>query len=125
LAPFLLRHEASPRILGLQAGESQFILNSTGWELGKVDDTIASSRRFMMTGATPSLAIGRDNRVAISQRGSTISVSVDAKPVISYADYEAPYTFGKLGLYCEDSVARFGQITISTPDTSFGPTASR
>lgn len=89
-----------------------FILNASGWELGKKDGTVAADRRFVVTGGSPSLAVGRANRVQISQRGPAIAVSVDGKPVISVSDDDSPYASGRLGLYCEDAVVRFGAIAL-------------
>ena len=89
-----------------------FILNRNGWELGKEDATTASGRRAFITGSYPLLALGKPNTIDISQNGTTISLKIDSKPIIQYADDEQPYLSGEVGLYSEDSDVRFGRIVI-------------
>jgi hypothetical protein len=90
-------------------------LNASGWELGKEDATRTPARRFLITGAVPALVVGRPNTIRIVQRGDTFSVFADSKPIVQFSDYEEPYQVGPLGLYCEDSIVRFGRIVVTTP----------
>ena len=101
-----------------------FILNPTGWELGKEDATVSVGRRFLITGASPVLHIGTSNTIGIIQRGSTISITIDGKPIIQYTDYENPYLTGELGFYCEDATARFTRISLMPLSTPSPRTAS-
>ena len=41
---------------------------------------------------------------------------VDGKLVTTFTDNDRPYLIGSLGLYCEDSIVRFGKTAISTID---------
>jgi hypothetical protein len=90
-------------------------LHAAGWELGKEDATRTPARRFLITGASPALVLGKANAVRIVQRGSTFSVFVDGTSLVQFTDYEDPYASGVLGLYCEDSIVRFGRISVTVP----------
>jgi hypothetical protein len=90
-------------------------LHAAGWELGKEDATRTPARSFLITGALPALVLGKPNLVRIVQHGSTFSVFVDGTSLVQFTDYEHPYASGPLGLYCEDSVVRFGRISVTVP----------
>jgi hypothetical protein len=90
-------------------------LHAAGWELGKEDATRTPARRFLITGATPALVLGKANTIRIVQHGTTFSVFVDGTSIVQYTDYDGPYVRGNLGLYCEDSVVRIGRIEVTTP----------
>jgi hypothetical protein len=90
-------------------------LHAAGWELGKEDATRTPARRFLITGATPALLLGKQNVVRIVQHGTTFSVFVDGTAIVQYADYDRPYGRGYLGLYCEDSIVRIGRVAVAIP----------
>lgn len=88
------------------------ILKPNGWELGKEDPAYPDAQRFLATGSRPAFPVGSVNRVHVSQRGARIAISVNGAALTAFTDLERPYTTGSLGLYCEDSVAQFGSITV-------------
>lgn len=83
------------------------LLKPTGWELIKETNGHES---FIATGSTPVFPVGRWYDVSVSQQGSQISVSVDGQPLVSASD--GSFQSGAIGLYCEDSVAHFGDVSV-------------
>ncbi|MFI0366951.1 family 16 glycoside hydrolase [Actinomadura sp. 1N219] len=88
-----------------------FILKPTGWELGKRDPAYRGGQRFLATGER-SFAIGKWYRVSVVQRGATMSVRVDGRPVTEFTDVERPYAGGAVGLYTEDAEVEFREIFV-------------
>ncbi len=89
-----------------------FSLKPDGWELGKEDPLYPELQRFLSSGAEPHLVLGTPNVVRVVQRSATIWVYVDGRSVTQFSDLERPYFLGSLGLYCEDSIVRFGSVTV-------------
>lgn len=93
-----------------------FILKPNGWELGKRDPAYPGGQRFLATGGTPAYAIGQWNRVEIAQsekNGTTISVSVDGRQIVTFTDRERPYGAGRIGVYSEDAAVRATNVTVA------------
>ncbi len=89
-----------------------FSLKPNGWELGKEDPAYPKAQRFLSSGKEPHLVLGTPNIVRVVQRSATIWVYVDGQNVTQYSDLERPYFLGSLGLYCEDSIVRFGSVNV-------------
>ena len=87
-----------------------FMLKPNGWELGKKQGSDAQI--FLATGEAPRLAIGANARVRISVSGSAVTVFVNGTKIVHFVD-SRPLPGGAVGLYEEDAVARFGDVTIS------------
>jgi hypothetical protein len=85
------------------------ILKPNGWELGKKQGSDAQI--FLATGNSPELAIGRQAHLRISAAGPTIRVYVGGKELVEYTD-DGPLTAGAVGLYEEDSLARFSDVRV-------------
>ncbi len=83
------------------------VLKPNGWEL---DKEIDGREFFIATGSSPVFPIGRWYDVSVSQSGSQISVSVNGAHLVSATD--SSLQSGAIGLYCEDSVAHFGNVTL-------------
>lgn len=83
------------------------VLKPNGWEL---DKEIDGHESFLATGSSRVFPIGRWYDVTVSQTGSHISVSVDGAHLVSVTD--STLRSGAIGLYCEDSVAHFGNVTL-------------
>jgi hypothetical protein len=83
------------------------ILKPNGWELVKETNGIES---FIATGSAPTFPIGPWYTVTVSQSGSHIAVSVNGSPLVSAND--GSFTTGAIGLYCEDSIAHFGNVKV-------------
>jgi len=92
-----------------------FVLEHGSWELGKEDPAYPKGQRFMATGSQSGLSPTKANVARIVQSGQTIFVYVNGLPVVRFLDDERPYMSGSFGLYCEDSIARFGLIHIAAP----------
>jgi hypothetical protein len=88
------------------------LLKANGWEVGKEDPGYPGCQRFLATGSSPTFAVGNWNTVQVRQAGNVITVGVDDSLLVTCADTERPYLAGSLGLYCEDSHARFGAVTV-------------
>lgn len=85
------------------------ILKPDGWELDKETKGVES---FIAEG-TRAFQIGRWYDVTVSQQGSSITVSVNGTQIVSATD--SSYTSGSIGLYCEDSIAHYGNVVLSQP----------
>jgi hypothetical protein len=83
------------------------ILKPNGWELVKEANGTES---FIATGSTPTFPIGNWYNVTVAQSGSQISVSVNGHQLVSAND--GSFTTGAIGLYCEDSLAHFGDVNV-------------
>ncbi len=84
------------------------VLKPNGWEVVKETNGAES---FIATGSAPTFPIGNWYRVSVAQSGSHISVSVNGDHLISEND--GSFTTGAIGLYCEDSLAHFGDVKVS------------
>ena len=85
-------------------------LEQHGWVLSKQDPAYRGAERFLASGRTPGFPVGRAHQVQITQTGPTITVRADGHLLTRFTDTQRPYLTGSLGLYCEDSVARFEAI---------------
>lgn len=52
------------------------------------------------------------NKMKVTLKANKITVEIDNKIVIEYADNSYPFTTGKVGLHCEDAIATFSDILI-------------
>lgn len=90
-----------------------FILKPNGWELGKEDPSFDRDQRPLATGPEPKLTIGKPEAIRIVQRSATIWAYVGERNVVVFTDNDRPYLIGSVGLYCEDSVVRFGRTQLT------------
>jgi hypothetical protein len=94
---------------------SYFVLKPNGWELGKADPAYPGAQRFLATGESPRLTIGRWNDVRVRQVGAEVDVWVDGVHVVHHVDTERPYTSGAVGLYTEDADVQATHVTVRAP----------
>jgi 1,2-diacylglycerol 3-beta-glucosyltransferase len=87
-------------------------LEQHGWVLSKQDPAYRGDERFLASGRTPGFPVGRAYQVQITQTGATITIRADGHLLTRFTDTQRPYLTGSLGLYCEDSHARFEAIHI-------------
>jgi hypothetical protein len=86
-----------------------FILKPNGIELGKKQGSDAQI--FLVTADTPQLSIGMPYTLKVAVSGPRIQVSVDGLQVIDFTDPH-PLSSGSIGLYEEDSQARFASLAL-------------
>ena len=65
---------------------------------------------FIATGSARTFPIGNWYEVTVAQSGSQISVGVNGRQMVSAHDES--FTTGAIGLYCEDSLAHFGNVIV-------------
>ncbi len=87
-------------------------LERHGWVLSKQDPAYRGGERFLASGRAPGFAVGRAHRVTITQVGATVTVWADGRLLTRFTDKQQPYLSGSMGLYCEDSAARFQGIHV-------------
>ena len=87
-------------------------LEQHGWVLSKQDPAYRGAERFLASGRTPGFPVGRAHQVQITQTGPTITIRADGHLLTRFTDTQRPYLTGSLGLYCEDSKARFEAVHI-------------
>jgi 1,2-diacylglycerol 3-beta-glucosyltransferase len=87
-------------------------LEQHGWVLSKQDPAYRGDERFLASGGTPGFPVGRAHQVQITQTGPTITIRADGHLLTRFTDTQRPYLTGSLGMYCEDSVARFEAVHI-------------
>ena len=87
-----------------------FMLKTNGFELGKKQGS--DEQIFLVTGALPAAAVGQTRQIRIAAQGPRIQVFVDGSKVVDYVDPN-PLGSGSVGLYEEDSQARFDSLSIS------------
>ena len=87
-------------------------LEQHGWVLSKQDPAYRGDERFLASGRSLAFPVGRPHHVQITQTGPTITIRADGQLLTRFTDTQQPYLTGSLGLYCEDSQARFGAIHI-------------
>jgi hypothetical protein len=90
-------------------------LKPNGWELGKEDPAYPGAQRYLRTGSSPTYAVGSWHALRVRQVGNVITVWADGAQLTSFTDNERPYTSGHLGLYDEDSVAHFDDVSVTAP----------
>lgn len=86
------------------------ILKPNGWELGKRDPRYPGGQQFLATGG-PVFPPHTWYTVDVAQNAGTMAVRVDGTPLITQTDPGTPYSHGGIGLYCEDAVAEFRNVT--------------
>lgn len=96
-----------------------FLLKENGWELGKGHPDYNGGQRFLKTGSSLKLTLGRWYKFNIIQDSSnTISVYVDDQLITTFKDEggplgDQPYTSGKIGLYHESAHVHFDDVKVS------------
>lgn len=88
------------------------ILKPNGFELGKEDPAYPGQQRFLVTGNEPAFPAGRWYVVRVLQRGDVISVSVNGRSLVRYADTREPYRSGLVGLYTEDAAVAYQVVDL-------------
>jgi hypothetical protein len=83
------------------------ILKPNGFELGKEDPAYPGHQRFLATSNEPRFPPGRWYVVRVLQHGDVISVSVNGRSLVRYADTRDPYSSGSVGLYTEDAAVAY------------------
>jgi hypothetical protein len=94
------------------------ILKPNGWELGKRDPAYPGGQRFLATGGSPTFPTGAWHGIRVQQTGNSITVTADGKPLTTFVDQERPYLSGALGLYSEDAVVNFDDITMNSSSST-------
>ena len=89
-----------------------FVLKPNGWELGKKQGS--DTQRFLATGPSPTLALGRPNAVRIVTEGSRIRITVDGAAVVDFTDPRPLPAGGSVGLYEEDARVRFDAVSVTS-----------
>jgi hypothetical protein len=87
-----------------------FMLKTNGFELGKKQGS--DQQIFLVTGDLPAAAVGQTRRIQVVAQGPRIQVFVDGSKIVDYVDPQ-PLGNGSVGLYEEDSQARFDSLSIS------------
>jgi hypothetical protein len=87
-------------------------LEQHGWVLSKQDPAYRGDERFLASGRTPGFPVGRPHQLQITQTGPTITIRAGGHLLTRFTDTQRPYLTGSLGLYCEDSKARFEAVHI-------------
>lgn len=89
-----------------------FIAKPGGWELGKRDPGYRGGQRFLDNGRSPAFPVGSWAAITVTQDAeNTISVYSDGRLVTAVTDFERPYAGGRIGLYGEDCLARFADVS--------------
>ncbi|MFD0318562.1 family 16 glycoside hydrolase [Streptomyces flavalbus] len=91
------------------------VLKPNGWELGKADPACPGNQCFLAThhGSYP---VDDWHDVEVRQTGATMTVRVDGEPLVTHTDRTRPYPRGTVGLYTEDAVAEFRDISVRRRD---------
>ena len=90
-----------------------FVLKPNGIELGKEDPNYEGNQRFIFTGVSPKLELGKWYNVTIIQDNiNSIKIYINNEMWISTRDSERPYTRGRIGLYNEDAHVHFDDVKI-------------
>jgi len=90
-----------------------FALKNNGIELGKEDPNYEGNQRFIFTGVSPKLELGKWYNVTITQDSvNNIKIYIDNELWISTRDNERPYTRGRIGLYNEDAHVHFDDVKV-------------
>lgn len=93
-----------------------FIPKPNGWELGKRDPAYPGGQRFLASGRSPAVPLGRWADVEVRQEeGGRLSVSLDGRDLVSFTDRERPYSAGRVGLYVEGAHAHFASVSGGRP----------
>lgn len=88
------------------------VLKTNGWEIGKADPAYPGAQRFLVTGTSPTYAVGATHKITIAQRGAAFTVKVGTQTLTTFTDLERPYLSGALGLYTEDAAVTFGNVVV-------------
>lgn len=93
-----------------------FIPKEDGWELGKRDPAYPGGQRFLATGRTPAVPLGRWADVEVRQdEENLITVSLDGRVIARVRDRERPYPAGRIALYVEGAHAHFADVRAGRP----------
>lgn len=87
-------------------------LKPNGWEVGKADPQYPGNQRFLATGADV-FPVGHSHNVRVAHRDNSFQIWVDGRLLTSQTDAERPYSVGSVGVYAEDAVVKFDQLTVS------------
>ena len=90
-------------------------LKPNGWELGKEDPAYPGAQRYLATSGSPTYAVGAWHTVRVRQVGNVMTVWADGTQLTTFTDNERPYASGTLGLYNEDSLVHFDDVSVTTP----------
>jgi hypothetical protein len=104
---WLLWHETDPQHFYAIA------LKPNGWELSKQVPGAPGGQQFLASGHAPRFAVGEWHQITVTQHGGEITVSANGRPLAHHVDRD-PYLEGAVGLYTEDAIASFRNLTIST-----------
>jgi hypothetical protein len=89
-----------------------FILKTNGFELGKKQGS--DTQIFLATGNLPAIEVGPTGRhIEVRAQGPRIRVFVDGSQLIDFTDPNPLLGAGSVGLYEEDSRARFDSFSVS------------
>jgi hypothetical protein len=99
-----------------------FILKPNGWEIGKRDPRyrvpgVNDGQKIMATGESMQLKLGEWNHFDVRVSGAQAEICIDGKFVTRFQDTDsAPLLGGRVGLYGEDAVCQWHDITAPVAD---------
>jgi hypothetical protein len=100
-----------------------FVLKPNGWEIGKRDPRyvvpgVNDGQKIMATGESMKLALGRWYQFDIKVKGAEAEIFVDGKLLTKFRDTDSdPLPAGRVGLYGEDALCEWKQITAPVADS--------
>ena len=99
-----------------------FVLKPNGWEIGKRDPRyvvpgVNDGQKIMATGGSVRLEIGQWNAFEVRVDGPEAEIFIDGRFVTRFRDTDsAPLLSGRVGLYGEDAVCQWHDITAPVPE---------
>jgi hypothetical protein len=97
-----------------------FVLKPNGWQLSKKQGGPLGGwapELFLATGTSPQYPIGPAHRLRVVQTGSDIRVWANGEKILDYRDASPLLSGGRVGLYGEDAVVGFREVTIGAGAT--------
>ena len=88
-------------------------LKPNGWEVGRRDPAFPGGQRFIADGRDLRTRLGVVRTATVDRIGTQTTVRVDGKVLASF-DVAPGETSGAVGMYCEDSVVDWLEISTST-----------
>lgn len=96
------------------------VAKPNGWELGKRDPAYPGGQRFLATGSTPTVSVGKKAtlRIIRARAGSASSIKLllNGSTLTTFSDTERPYRSGSVGVYTEDAAVDFSYVRVNGRD---------
>lgn len=103
-----------------------FVLKPNGWEIGKRDPRyvvpgLNDGQKIMATGESSRLRIGEWDDFDVRVAGAEAEIFVNGKRVCRFEDKDPrPLTGGRVGLYTEDALCQWDDVTAPVADSFDG-----